>query len=255
MPDLALADGGRLAYELTGTGRPLLLCRWSVGSMALWRSFAQRLAHGHQVIAFDPRGTGGSSDVPLDSTTRDCAHDALALLDALGVRRADVFGESLGGMTASWLAADAPLRVRHLILASALPSPLTISPHAILGALPVARALVRPTPQAISTLVCAFAKTCALDWRRALEDDLRRAPMRRKNLLAIGLASLRHHAPRVHVPTLQLFGADDPLIDASVRDRADVIADAGHVLTLERPREVAARVLDFIAEEVPCALP
>ncbi len=103
--------------------------------MALWGEFVTRLQDTFQVVSFDPRGVGLSSDVPRLYTTRAMARDGLALLDHLGIERAHVFGLSLGGMVASWLAIDAPTRVRSLALASTIPDPDANSWRGVLRAL------------------------------------------------------------------------------------------------------------------------
>lgn len=122
---VALPDGAHLAHEEHGArhnGVPVLLLRPLVGAMALWGGFLDALASRLRVIAFDPRGTGASSDAPADATTRDLARDPVALLDALGEPAAHVFGISFGAMVATWLAIDAPERVARLCLASAGPT-------------------------------------------------------------------------------------------------------------------------------------
>jgi pimeloyl-ACP methyl ester carboxylesterase len=116
--------------------------------MAIWGDFAARLATGGRVIAFDPRGVGLSSDVPLRYSTRDMASDAVALLDGLGVDRAHVFGLSLGGMVAQWIAIDAPRRVDRLILASTLPRALAASPRALLRGAALLRCFARSGAEA-----------------------------------------------------------------------------------------------------------
>jgi pimeloyl-ACP methyl ester carboxylesterase len=71
-----------------------------------------------RVIALDQRGHGESlrSHDPGDYGRTKLAADALALLDHLGVGRADVFGYSMGTRTAMQVAIDAPDRVSNLIL-------------------------------------------------------------------------------------------------------------------------------------------
>ena len=132
-PDLhtaTLSDGGRLCYRVVGrpgAGLPILLNRPLGGTMRLWGELLGELAREHQVIAFDPRGVGDSSALPLLHSTRDMAGDALQLLQQLRIERACIFGLSLGGMVASWLAIDAPERVERLVLASTLPEPSALS--------------------------------------------------------------------------------------------------------------------------------
>jgi pimeloyl-ACP methyl ester carboxylesterase len=73
---------------------------------------------GRRVIAFDNRGHGRSAKLydPAQYHSRVLAADALALLDHLGIARADVMGYSLGARIAAFLAKAAPARARSIIL-------------------------------------------------------------------------------------------------------------------------------------------
>ncbi len=69
------------------------------------------------MITFDHRGTGDSEAGGETSfTTRTFAQDAAAVLDAAGVERAHVYGHSMGGRVAQWMAIDTPGRVGALVL-------------------------------------------------------------------------------------------------------------------------------------------
>ncbi len=115
----------RLAYELTGSGEPLLAVTpgWVSHLTVDWqwpeiRAYYQRLAAGRTLLRWDKRGTG-LSDRPQDVAsydleTRVC--DMEAVLDAAGVRRAALLGWSDGGLMALAFAARHPQRVSHLIL-------------------------------------------------------------------------------------------------------------------------------------------
>ncbi len=70
------------------------------------------------MVRFDARGHGGSAAPTGDYTLDQLGGDALAVLDAFGVRRAHLCGLSMGGVTAQWLAIHAPQRVDRLILAN-----------------------------------------------------------------------------------------------------------------------------------------
>ena len=72
---------------------------------------------GRRAIAFDHRGHG-ASDKPHDLAryaTPHMAADALALLDHLGIERADVIGYSMGARVAAFVALAAPSRVRSVV--------------------------------------------------------------------------------------------------------------------------------------------
>ena len=107
-----LADGGHLSYAVEGKGPPLLLLRPLGGSRTSWGRFASALVPHAQVVTFDHRGTGRSSDAPSGHATRALAHDARQLIDHVGLPQCHVYGISLGGMAATWLAIDAPTRMR-----------------------------------------------------------------------------------------------------------------------------------------------
>jgi pimeloyl-ACP methyl ester carboxylesterase len=111
-----VAPGIRLWAEERGPADapPLLLIMGAQASGLGWPDgLVDALAAHHRVIRYDHRDTGRSSwtyeEQPYAIT--DLAGDALAVLDALDVRRAHVVGMSLGGMLAQLLLADHPDRL------------------------------------------------------------------------------------------------------------------------------------------------
>src|SRR5262249_31511503 len=73
---------------------------------------------GRRVLALDNRGHGASSKLydPADYHTEVMAGDVRALLDHLGIARADIMGYSMGARITAFLAFSAPERVRSAIL-------------------------------------------------------------------------------------------------------------------------------------------
>ncbi|MFF2393301.1 alpha/beta fold hydrolase [Nocardia sp. NPDC058114] len=108
--------GASLSVELSGrkTLPPLLLLHGGMGSTADFAELVPLLAHDRRVICLDSRGHGRSTlgDVPLSYQRLEW--DALAVLDELGVARADVMGFSDGGIAGLRLAAHHPERVGML---------------------------------------------------------------------------------------------------------------------------------------------
>lgn len=264
---VSLPDGGRLSYECSGAASlqlPLLLLRPLGGSMALWGRFAARLGAGREVIAFDPRGVGESSAPPLGHTTRAMAADARVLLDALGRERVHVFGLSLGGMVASWLAVDAAARVSRLVLASTLPRASKISRRVRHEAWPLLRAMLRPGVAAeialVHQILSAQFRRAHPDRVRAIDALVRAHPTAKRNLLALALAAARHdlnaELAAIAAPTLVLVGELDPIVGK----RADaellhgiahatlaVVASSGHDLSLEQPDDAAGQIDAFLS--------
>ncbi|MFI5891940.1 alpha/beta hydrolase [Actinoplanes sp. NPDC051513] len=108
--------GGRLHYEVRGSGPLLLLAASPMGADA-FAPMADALADRYTVVTHDPRGIGRS---PLDDPTQDStpdlrADDVAALLDALQADTADMFGTSGGAVTGLALAVRQPGRLRTLV--------------------------------------------------------------------------------------------------------------------------------------------
>jgi pimeloyl-ACP methyl ester carboxylesterase len=116
---LAELGGRTLYYERRGTpgAPPLLLIQGMAGHHGIWgEPLLRRLEQDFDLVAYDHRGVGDSTDVPGPFTTADLAADAAAVLDVIGWHSAHVFGISLGGMVAQELALTSPERVRALVL-------------------------------------------------------------------------------------------------------------------------------------------
>jgi pimeloyl-ACP methyl ester carboxylesterase len=111
-------DGAELYYEVRGRGPPVLLIMGGTGDGGHFDRLADLLADEFRVISFDRRGNG-RSPVPAGwrtTSAEEQAEDAAALLDALGVGPAAVFGTSSGGTFALCLLVRHPEAVRGLIL-------------------------------------------------------------------------------------------------------------------------------------------
>ena len=108
--------GAALSVEISGHEAlpPLLLLHGGMGSTADFAELVPLLADDYRVICVDSRGHGRSTlgDVPLSYQRLE--QDALAVLDGLGITRADVVGFSDGGITGLRLAAHHPDRVGTL---------------------------------------------------------------------------------------------------------------------------------------------
>jgi pimeloyl-ACP methyl ester carboxylesterase len=115
MPEYSVGNV-TLSCEQAGQGFPLLLISGTGLPAAIWALHMGWLTDVRTVIAFDNRDCGRSSFVDHDYTPAEMAADAVGLLDALGVERADVLGYSLGGAVAQELVIGHPDRVRSLVL-------------------------------------------------------------------------------------------------------------------------------------------
>jgi len=115
----------RIHYETIGNGPALVMHHGTFGSGAdfIDLGYVDAFKADHQVILPDSRGHG-QSDKPHDSNSYDLAlraSDVLAVLDELGVQKADYFGYSLGGWIGFDLAIHAPERFVSFIFGGSHP--------------------------------------------------------------------------------------------------------------------------------------
>lgn len=119
-------------YHDVGSGDPLLLLHGSgpgVSAWANWRLPIEHFAPHHRVLAPDLAGFGYTHVPAGTEYTRDVwLQQIVDLLDALGVERTSVVGNSFGGSMALALAIAHPQRVERLILMGSVGVPFEITP-------------------------------------------------------------------------------------------------------------------------------
>jgi pimeloyl-ACP methyl ester carboxylesterase len=104
-----------------GPGLPLLCLQHFTGTLDNWDpAVIDPLALGHEVILFESAGLGRSSGQVPENMSGMAAH-ALAFVDALGLRRVDILGYSLGGMVAQQIALERPSLVHKMLLVATAP--------------------------------------------------------------------------------------------------------------------------------------
>ncbi len=240
-------------------GAEAVLLLHSLGTnLHVWDEQARALARQYRVIRPDMRGHGLTGTTPGPYTIGALARDALGVLDALGIARAHVAGISIGGMIAQSLAAQAPERVRRLMLvdtALAIPPASNWTDRAALVRAQGMEPLVEP-------VVARWVTAPSLESPAA---HGLRAMLRRTDpegyagaAEAIAAADLTGGAAGIKAPTLVLVGDGDAatpissaeaLRDAIAGAEMEVLPDAAHIPTVERPEAVTAALLRFLSPD------
>lgn len=113
------AGGIDYYYEIRGEGDPLLLLHGGLGSIDMFAPILPALTEHRQVIAVDLQGHGrtrlGDRPIALEAIGADMGE----LIAELGYSQVDVMGYSMGGGVALQMAAQAPEKVRRLVVVSA----------------------------------------------------------------------------------------------------------------------------------------
>jgi pimeloyl-ACP methyl ester carboxylesterase len=242
-------------------GVPLLLLHGLSDSNASMRPMMDALPRGVRVIAVTQRGHGDSSKPAGPYTAKAFVADAVSVLDQMGVRKAVVYGHSMGSIVAQRLALDHPERVAGLILEGAFPGlkgntaveayfdtaldHLTdpIDPG-FLREFQESTMLRPPPPEFVDMVVREAAKLPARAWRQILQD-----------LMALDLGP---ELAAIRVPTLLLWGDGDTFVGRSDQDRLLAIPGArlvvfegiGHDPHWEDPLRAAELVALFMARHI-----
>lgn len=261
MPHVEAADGIRIAYQSQGDGAPLVLLAGQANSHHWWDHVRDDFHVAHRTITLDYRGTGESDKPDEPYSTEGFALDVVAVLDDLGVERADVYGTSMGGRVAQWLAARHPHRVRALVLGCTSPG----GRHGIERSNEVRRSLARSAPDETRQALLELMYTPAWLASHAgpfttLGDPAMPAYAQLRHLVA----SNRHDAwdvlPDISAPTLVVHGSDDllnptanaPLLADRIPDaRLHLIPGARHAYFEEFRTTAGPLVLDFLAGARP----
>jgi pimeloyl-ACP methyl ester carboxylesterase len=109
--------GEKIYFESIGEGPALVLTHGAGGNHAVWFQQVPHFARTRRVVLWDQRGFGRSSARGGPNSPARATADLTALLDRLGIARADLVGQSMGGWAVLGLARAEPQRVRSLVLA------------------------------------------------------------------------------------------------------------------------------------------
>lgn len=247
------SDGTRLAVQVRGSGPVLLLLPGQANNHHWWDRTRNDFARDHTTVTFDYRGTGDSDSPDGDYSTQLFARDALSVLDSLSIGRFDVYGTSMGGRTAQWIAITAPHRVRRLVLGCTTPG----GSHARERDPDIRRALAGPDATQVMTDLMytpAWQATHPGPYT-VLGDPTMSARARRQHLRASDSHDAWARLPEIAAPTLILHGSDDqfsPVVNAQIL--ADAIPDATthvfdgarHAYFDEYRAQASPLVLDFL---------
>ncbi|MDA2893273.1 alpha/beta hydrolase [Mycolicibacterium sp. BiH015] len=257
-------------YWESGTGDPLILIHGGGAGADAWGNWSPLLATfaGHfRTIAFDMVGFGQSLVTDGDAAftySQDARVAHLkAFLDALGLERVAIIGNSMGGATALGLAMSEPARVSKLVLMGSAGLNRAFSPQ-----LQTILNYREPNRSDMARIVGAlthesFAPPSGLvDYRFELTCNPAVMDAYRRTMTWVrehgGLHYNEDDIASVTVPTLVVSGREDavvPLLE-SVRfhqlieeSRLYAIPRCGHWAMLEHPEEFGRVALDFLCSE------
>ncbi len=272
--------GDRIAYRDAGSGETLLLIHGMAGSSDTWRAMVPQLAKKYRVVAPDLLGHGRSDKPRGDYSLGAFAVWLRDLLDEVGVTRATIVGQSLGGGVAMQFVYQHPDYCQRLVLISSGGLGPDVGWTLRLLSAPGAEfilPIIAPTPVlTVGNKLRSWLGSAGIQSPRGAEmwsayTSLSDAPTRQAFLRTLrSVVDYRGQAVsalnRLHMtsdlPTMAIWGDRDHIIPvehahaahaARPGSRLEVLAGVGHFPQVERPTEVVDLIDDFITSTTEIA--
>jgi pimeloyl-ACP methyl ester carboxylesterase len=259
----ALCNDIEVAWFEAGRGDPLILVHGLGDDHRAWRKALGDLMLRRRVVLYDLRGHGETSFGRGDGTLRQLGDDLVALMDALGIGRADIAGFSLGGTIAMRVAIDHPARVRGLAL-------VATSSRVGRAAAEWYRERVAMVEREDTHLRDTLERDTA-DVYAQSPDELEAGLLIRRQstadprgygnacaaMAALNAAPLDPELERIRAPALIVASELDrhcppkaaEIIASGIKgSRIEIIAGAGHPIPVEKPCELARMMISFLAQ-------
>ncbi|HEY5639619.1 MAG TPA: alpha/beta fold hydrolase [Dehalococcoidia bacterium] len=254
-----------LEYYVEGEGPPLLMVMGFAGQADSWgEPIMSRLRERFTCIRFSNRGTGASDKPETPLTIRQMADDAVALMDALDLKRAHIFGISMGGMISQEIVLNYPERVNGLILGCTTPGwshGQMPSPEDTAGMVPEPGLSREELVRRFWPVVCApaFIESSADFLEEMVQASLKQAtPMDTlaRQGVAVQAFDSFDRLGQIKAPTLVIHGDIDRLVPPA---NGDVLAaaipgaekltlkGAAHMFFWEQPEKAASAVIEFLS--------
>ena len=260
------SDGEQIYFEYWGdSGEVVILCHGLGGSHAVWYQQVAFLSQHYRVITWDQRGFGRSTSTTGSIGPTPAVHDMVAVLDELGVNRAHVIGQSMGGWAALGFAINNPDRVISLVLADTTAGIFPPDIRRTLSDYGKAIATGPPLPD----MPLGFHPAIGA---QLVEEDLAQAflhtqlggltdPRSPTEILPLLMtADHTDGASGVTFPTLFIVGEHDPIfppqlvasaVDLIPGSTVAIVENTGHSPYFERPRHWNDIVVAFLQESSP----
>lgn len=268
-------EGHRVRYLTAGDGVPLILLHGVGTSSGEWSWVLPDLARNHLVFAIDLPGYHGSYEPP-DYSPAYTASFVNSFLDAVGIERAVVVGNSFGGLVALHLALSEPARVSALVLSDSAGLGQAVNPGLVALSSPgagglaksLAKTRIGAAQRSLQRALLLFSRPWRIPWKW-VKDQYKLAQL--PNFTDATLANLRNtvsstgqrevlfdRLTQLQMPTLILWGIEDRVIPYSHAKDAialapdcylELIPNCGHLPHVEQPERFVSTLRGFLSEQ------
>lgn len=258
-------DGCRWSFVEAGAGDLLLLFHGTLSGKETYAAQIEPLGEQRRVVAVDWPGHGGTEYDPAGWTVPDLVQSVPKLIDALGASKATIGGVSQGGAVSLRATLAYPERVDALITMSAgpdRPGPEAVATMEALG-ITLSQGTEEERRAALSGIQQKFfhAPGWAEAEPEAAEEELAlmlshpREGMPGATRIPTTYDSVEDRLGEIACPTMVIWGEHDirapwgePMVAAIPDARLQMLAGAGHHVTLDAPEALTATIAGFLAE-------
>jgi 3-oxoadipate enol-lactonase len=252
------ADGCPINVQVDGPeGAPVLMLSNSLGTtLDMWAGQVGPFTQHFRLVRYDRRGHGKSGCPKGPYTMERLGRDVLAVLDALGLKKINWCGLSMGGMVGQWLGANAPERVERLVLTNTSSyfadknmwnDRLKLVREKGIAAFAgpnmerwFTKGFLERSPEAVAPIKAMFAAT----------------PLEGYIGCGEAVRDMDHRAllPKIKAPTLVIAGKHDPATPVEANEYIKnqiagaklTVLDAAHMSNVEQRDAYTAAVLGFL---------
>lgn len=261
MPKITV-NNANFYYELHGAGPSLILIAGYGGNGRSWMPIVDALSQHFQVLIFDNRGVGQTTDDSAILTVEIMAQDVMALAEALNLEKPHIVGRSMGGTIVQYIAANYPDKIGKIGI-------LVSSAKWRKATLMSIHALIRMSEQNVDPEICnemelawGFGNQFLLNdqSRKSLEQAAQNNPYtqsiadqkRQFNVLEKfdGIKEL----DKIKASTLIAYGTEDLLslpqeskfLVSQIPHAKLVEFECGHIIVMEQTEKLAKELIEFL---------
>lgn len=261
-------------YIVKGQGEPLILIHGYGAGMWVWEKQIDALSRSYKVYALDVVGHGFSDRPKIDYTPETYIRFLKDFMDGVGIEKATLVGNSMGGGIAWGMAILFPERVERLILINCVPPDVlnqvkneSFRTLVAIKDIPLLPYLVIAGRSKNS--VKWILQECVWNIKSITPEIVQRqfqlSSIKGTTWVLYSTFKNAKQASRykgdlssIHHPTLLLWGKSDLVFPLSVGEELyraiphstlEIIRESGHIPMWEKPEEVNQAILDFLKQE------
>lgn len=252
-----------IAYKTYGAGEPLFAITGNGDTMDLWSPlFIQGLAQERKVYVFDNRGAGLTTSGTKPFTIEQFAKDTAGFIRAMGYKKTDLLGFSMGSRIAAQLTVDQPALLKKAILYGCAPG----GPAEIKRSPAVQKIFADTSGTPEQKMQRMFSVLIPESWRKAHPDPATYFPpvtetisaevRAKQNAAVANWPGIDQQLLSIRTPTLIMAGTDDEVVPPgnalilARQIRASWLVrfrGGGHGMMFQFPTQMAGVVNTFLA--------